>query len=121
DEAPALDARIGRGARELGERLREVDVERDPAVLARAWDEWRIAHDQRIPHALLVLALLGLPAMRAPRVAVVGGVHDDRAGEHAAGLECLHDGIHRLVDRLQALELALAKGVGAGLVLLGPG
>ena len=120
DETRALDAGVGRRAGKLREGLGEVDVERDARLLARLRDERLVPDDQRVTDAFLVLALLGLPAVRPPRVPVVGGIQDERVVEHAARRERLDDGGHRFVHRLQAFELLLAERIGLLLVLRGP-
>src|SRR5262245_3887971 len=76
--AAALDAGIRRRPGELGERLRVVDVETEAVLHPRQRRERGVADGQRHAHALLVGALLRLPAVRAPGVPVVRGVDDHR-------------------------------------------
>src|SRR5438128_792754 len=82
--AAALDtSRIEHAAHgdgQLGDRLPVVDVQADAGLDARQRRERRVANHERDTHALLVRTLLRLPAMPAPRVAVVGRVDDHRIG-----------------------------------------
>src|SRR5262245_65170073 len=88
-----------------------VDVESEPGFDARQGRQRLVADGERHAHALLVRALLRLPAMRAPRVAVVRRVDEESVVELPDVLEGLEQRRDRLVDRLQGLELLPVEGV----------
>src|SRR5262245_65954629 len=88
-----------------------VDVESEPGFDTGQWCERLVADGERHAHALLVRALLRLPAMRAPRVAVVRRVDDEGVVELPDVLEGLEQRRHGLVDGLQGLELLPVEGI----------